>query len=100
MEICVVGFVGSILSSVIKKDLQRKLEKFFEKEKAKRLMAELKKTALPDAIRPYKDKGNTFYDALDAYIAKNDIVSRLIKHCHDYHKGEYTITAKEFVKKE
>ena len=76
-----MDIVFSLLTSAISSGLYDKLKKFMGQKHVSRLMKKLQDMAVPKTIIHHQ--GEVYYNALDRYIASNNVVSNLIRMCYD-----------------
>ena len=91
-----MGIVESIFLSLIGNGLHRRLEDVLEEHKVKKVINYLEKTASTNTI--YRKRDEIYFNALDSYIEKNDIVVRIIEICYDKRNHNF-LTKQEFAKK-
>jgi len=93
----VMSIVGDLILGVVGAGLYDKLGNVHEKSQIKKVMDELKNTSQFDVSKHQVNE--VYYNALDSYITRKNIVPWLIEICYDKRNPGF-ISAKEFSEKE
>ncbi|MCL1994919.1 MAG: tetratricopeptide repeat protein [Defluviitaleaceae bacterium] len=90
-----MNIIGDLIISVIAGGLHEKLKVTLKENHTNKLIDNLKRTASSNSLELHQNE--LYYNDLDAYVSKNNIVPQLIEIC--YHKGSPNFkTKKEFAK--